>query len=177
MTHESRAVTGDFRVDPYTVLGIDRKATESMIRKAYHDQALKTHPDRVPSARKIQAEEQFKLLTAARDFLLDCDRRAAYDRLYPNLVKISPASPIYNDKSIRTQANDELKRTTNDNLALLSKLRKELRETKRQKPPVTTGDPVVKRPEPPPTYVSAFQTNLSHEEYEKRILAKYGHDR
>jgi DnaJ-class molecular chaperone len=65
-------------VDPYTVLGVKRNASQDDIQKAYRRLAKKFHPDLNPGNK--QAEEQFKEVSAAYDLLGDTDKRASYDR-------------------------------------------------------------------------------------------------
>ena len=65
-------------VDPYTVLGVKRNASQDDIQKAYRRLAKKFHPDLNPGNK--QAEEQFKEVSAAYDLLGDTDKRARYDR-------------------------------------------------------------------------------------------------
>lgn len=65
-------------VDPYTVLGVKRNASQDDIQKAYRRLAKKFHPDLNPGNKK--AEEQFKDVSAAYDLLGDTDKRARYDR-------------------------------------------------------------------------------------------------
>jgi DnaJ-class molecular chaperone len=65
-------------VDPYTVLGVKRNASQDDIQKAYRRLAKKFHPDLNPGNK--QAEEQFKEVSAAYDLLGDADKRARYDR-------------------------------------------------------------------------------------------------
>jgi molecular chaperone DnaJ len=66
------------RRDPYSVLGVDKKATAAEIKKAYRKLARQYHPDRNPEDEK--SEERFKEISEANDVLSDPDKRAAYDR-------------------------------------------------------------------------------------------------
>ena len=65
--------------DYYKILGVDRKASEDDIRKAYRDLAKKHHPDRNPDNK--QAEERFKEINEAYQVLSDPTKRQHYDRL------------------------------------------------------------------------------------------------
>lgn len=65
--------------DYYKTLGVDRKAGEDDIRKAYRDLAKKYHPDRNPNDK--QAEERFKEINEAYQVLSDPQKRSVYDRL------------------------------------------------------------------------------------------------
>jgi curved DNA-binding protein len=65
--------------DYYKTLGVDRKASEADIRKAYRKLAMQYHPDRNPGDK--QAEENFKELNEAYQVLSDPQKRAHYDRL------------------------------------------------------------------------------------------------
>jgi molecular chaperone DnaJ len=64
--------------DPYSVLGVDRKASADEIKKAYRKLARQYHPDRNPDDTK--AEERFKEIQSAYDILGDADKRKQYDR-------------------------------------------------------------------------------------------------
>jgi len=64
--------------DPYTVLGISKTAGEQEIKKAYRKLARQYHPDVNHGNR--QAEEKFKEVTNAYNFLSDKEQRAKYDR-------------------------------------------------------------------------------------------------
>ena len=64
--------------DYYEVLGVDRNANASEIKKAYRKMAVKFHPDKNPD--DSAAEEKFKELGEAYEILSDDDKRAAYDR-------------------------------------------------------------------------------------------------
>src|ERR1700742_222877 len=65
-------------VDPYTMLGVKKHATQDDIQKAYRALAKKFPPDLNPG-NKI-AEDKFKEVSAAYDLLGDPDKRARFDR-------------------------------------------------------------------------------------------------
>lgn len=65
-------------MDPYTVLGIKKDATQEEVRAAYRKRAKKLHPDLNPGDK--QAEEKFKELNAANDVLSDPEKRGKFDR-------------------------------------------------------------------------------------------------
>src|SRR5437667_6624708 len=64
--------------DFYVVLGVQRDASETDIKKAYRKLAMECHPDRNNGDKA--AEEKFKLVTEAYEVLRDPEKRAAYDR-------------------------------------------------------------------------------------------------
>lgn len=63
--------------DPYEVLGVDRKATQDDIRKAYRRHAKKLHPDINPGDKA--GEARFKEISAAYELLSDEDKRRRFD--------------------------------------------------------------------------------------------------
>jgi curved DNA-binding protein len=65
--------------DYYKILGVDRKAGEDEIRKAYRKLAKQHHPDYNPDNK--QAEERFKDINEAYEVLSDAKKRSHYDRL------------------------------------------------------------------------------------------------
>lgn len=65
--------------DYYEVLGVERNADDTTIKKAYRKLAMKYHPDRNPDNK--EAEEKFKEVGEAYEVLSDADKRAAYDRM------------------------------------------------------------------------------------------------
>ena len=64
--------------DYYDVLGVDRSAAESDVKKAYRRLAMKYHPDRNPD--DDDAEERFKEATEAYQVLADDAKRQRYDQ-------------------------------------------------------------------------------------------------
>src|SRR5262245_42185045 len=64
--------------DYYTVLGVNRDASEDEVKKAYRKLAMKFHPDRNPDDKG--AEEKFKEAKEAYEVLTDARKRAAYDQ-------------------------------------------------------------------------------------------------
>lgn len=63
--------------DFYDVLGVDKKASESEIKKAFHKQAKKYHPD--ANRDDPTAEERFKEVNEAYETLSDPQKRQQYD--------------------------------------------------------------------------------------------------
>ncbi len=64
--------------DYYSVLGVERGADATTIKKAYRKLAQKYHPDKNPDDK--QAEEQFKQVTEAYAVLSDNEKRQQYDQ-------------------------------------------------------------------------------------------------
>ena len=63
--------------DYYKTLGVDKKASQDEIKKAYRKLARTLHPDVATSP---DSEDRFKAVSAAYDVLGDPAKRAAYDR-------------------------------------------------------------------------------------------------
>ncbi len=66
--------------DYYKVLGVNRNADESEIKKAYRKLARQHHPDTNPT-NKAEAEAKFKKLNEAYEVLSDPKKKAQYDHL------------------------------------------------------------------------------------------------
>ena len=64
--------------DYYEVLGVDKSADDSAIKKAYRQLAKKYHPDLHPG--DAEAEKNFKEVNEAYEILSDKEKRARYDQ-------------------------------------------------------------------------------------------------
>ena len=76
--------------DFYKILGIDHKADEKEIKRAYRKRAREFHPDANKSA---GAEARFKEINEAYQVLSDSEKRALYDQYGDNYDKISQGAP------------------------------------------------------------------------------------
>lgn len=65
-------------IDYYKILGIDKSASESDIKKAYRKLARKYHPDLNP--KDTQAEKKFKEVNEANEVLSNKENREKYDK-------------------------------------------------------------------------------------------------
>lgn len=70
----------DFK-DYYSIMGLERNASQDEIKRAYRKLARKYHPD---VSKEADAEAQFKELGEAYAVLKDPEKRAAYDELGAN---------------------------------------------------------------------------------------------
>lgn len=64
--------------DYYDILGINKAASASEIKKAYRKKAIKYHPDKNPDDKN--AEEKFKEAAEAYDVLSSNDKKQRYDQ-------------------------------------------------------------------------------------------------
>lgn len=65
-------------IDYYKILGIDKNASESDIKKAYRKLARKYHPDLNPNDK--EAERKFKEINEANEVLSNPENRKKYDK-------------------------------------------------------------------------------------------------
>ncbi len=68
--------------DYYKILGVDKKASQDEIKKAYRKLAVKYHPDKNQGNK--EAEEKFKEIGEAYEVLGDAEKRKKYDELGAN---------------------------------------------------------------------------------------------
>ena len=62
--------------DYYSILGVDKYASDDEIKKAYRKMALKYHPDK---NNEPGAEERFKEIAESYEVLSDADKKATFD--------------------------------------------------------------------------------------------------
>ncbi len=72
----------------YTLLGIDKEADPSVIKKAYRRLAMKWHPDKNPD-NKEEAEQKFKEISEAYTVLSDPEKKQIYDQYGEDAVRES----------------------------------------------------------------------------------------
>ena len=66
----------DSSIDYYSVLGLQRDASQSEIKKKFYQLAKKYHPD---AQKGKQSDEMFKKVTSAYEVLSDEKLKAQYD--------------------------------------------------------------------------------------------------
>ena len=69
-------------IDYYEILGINKKATEDDIKKAYRKLARKLHPDLNPNDK--EANKKFQQINEANEVLSDPEKRKKYDQYGEN---------------------------------------------------------------------------------------------
>jgi len=67
------------KVNYYEILGVDRSATEQVIRDKFRQLARENHPDRYKGPDKAGAEKKFQTLTEAVNVLTNPARRKQHD--------------------------------------------------------------------------------------------------
>ena len=65
-------------LDPYSVLGVPRNASDDEIKKAFRKMSKKYHPDLNPNNK--EAEKKFKEVNEAYQVLSDPEKKSKYDQ-------------------------------------------------------------------------------------------------
>ena len=76
--------------DFYKILGVDRKADEKEIKRAYRKMARQYHPD---ANKGKDAESKFKEINEAYQVLSDSEKRGLYDQFGDNYDKVASSAP------------------------------------------------------------------------------------
>ena len=76
-------------LDYYSVLKVNRSATEDDLKKSYRRLAMKWHPDKNPGDNKAEAEAKFKKISEAYEVLSDPQKRTIYDQYGEEGLKAS----------------------------------------------------------------------------------------
>ncbi len=76
--------------DFYNILGVERKADEKEIKRAYRKLARQYHPD---ANQGKDAEAKFKEISEAYQVLSDSEKRALYDQFGDNYDKVGQGAP------------------------------------------------------------------------------------
>lgn len=102
-------------IDYYKILGVDKKASEADIKKAYRKLARKYHPDLNPNDKK--AEQKFKEINEANEVLSHADNRKKYDTYgkdwkHAEEFEKAKQQGYYQDKGPRSQSRGQSQRQT-----------------------------------------------------------------
>jgi DnaJ homolog subfamily A member 2 len=76
---DGSASNGAPDIDLYEILGVTKDASKAEIKKAYHKNALKNHPDKAAPDQRDEAEARFKAAGQAYEILSDDQKRQLYD--------------------------------------------------------------------------------------------------
>ena len=71
--------------DYYKILGLNKGASDSEIKKAYRKLSVKWHPDKNPN-NKEEATRQFQEISEAYSILSDSEKRQQYDQVGMDFV-------------------------------------------------------------------------------------------
>lgn len=91
-------------IDYYKIMGVDKTASETDIKKAYRKLARKYHPDLNPNNR--EAERKFKEVNEANEVLSNAENRMKYDK-YGKDWKQAEAYEQANQQTYRQQNKNQ----------------------------------------------------------------------
>ncbi len=103
--------------DYYKVLGVDKKASQAEIKKAYRSLAIKYHPDK--NLNDKVSEEKFKEANEANEILSHVEKRKKYDELGENWQQYNQHTKQQNDSNhfYQNYANDSFGNGQQENFA------------------------------------------------------------
>lgn len=87
-------------LDYYSILKVEKTASEDDLKKAYKKRAMKWHPDKNTS-NKTEAESKFKQISEAYDVLSDPHKRQIYDLYGDDALNSGLVPPP--DKTFKTR--------------------------------------------------------------------------
>lgn len=113
------------KVNYYEVLGVDRSATEQVIRDRFRQLARENHPDRYRGPDKGEAERKFQNLTEAVNVLTNPEKRRQHDTeisggLDKGVVDFAQIAKAYLAKGVKAFKDKDI-RTAYENFDLATK--------------------------------------------------------
>jgi Tfp pilus assembly protein PilF len=113
------------KVNYYEVLGVDRSATEQVIRDRFRQLARENHPDRYRGPDKGEAERKFQTLTEAVNILTNAEKRRQHDSeisggLDKGVVDFAQIAKAYLAKGVKAFRDKDI-RTAYENFDLATK--------------------------------------------------------
>ena len=117
----------------YDILEINKKASQSEIRKAYYKLAKEYHPDKAPTDKEEEYTEKFQKISFAYETLSDEEKRKTYDRFGkdgiqgsdgPNINPFDIFSQFFGTQGFSFGNNMENSRTNNNNSFMKKRVKK-----------------------------------------------------
>ncbi len=102
-------------IKPWEFLSLDRfNYTEKQLKQAYRQLSLRFHPDRVPDDLKETAEEAFKLVSQAKEYMAYGLKSAREKQRDVEAIRHNPFYKIYGDASFSASSStsDEVRTTS-----------------------------------------------------------------
>jgi len=90
-------------MDYYQILGLDKNASESQIKKAYYKLAREHHPDKVEGDKREAATKKFQEIGEAYEVLSDVEKRKIYDQFGKEGLEGGGVNPNANPYDIFSQ--------------------------------------------------------------------------
>ena len=94
-------------IKPWELLSLDRfNYTEKQLKQAYRQLSLCVHPDRVPNDLKKTAEEAFKLVSQAKEYMAYGLKSASEKQRDVEAIRHNPFYKIYGDAGFSAGTDD-----------------------------------------------------------------------